>query len=113
MTMTMTTELKRFPLKKLPAILRLFTRNIQYVSYTNWRYGVIKNGGSMVRWNGFLVAYIYAIVNKDHEFVLVCCEGIFAKYLKDNMIQALNEALSDFDKDDYIRGWNTIDSPIK
>ncbi len=109
----MATITKSLPLEKLPAILRLLTRNIQYISYTNWRNDEIKNGGSIVRWNGFLVAYIYAIVNADQEFVIVYSHGIFVKYLMDNMMQALNDALSDFGKEDYIRGWNTIDSPIK
>ena len=109
----MATENKSLPLKKLPAFIRFFTRNIQYISYTNWRNDENKNGGSMVKWNGFLVAYIYAVVNTDREFVLVYSHGIFVKYFMDNMMQALDDALSDFGKEEYIRGWNTIDSPIK
>ena len=99
-------------LQKMP-LLRPFAKEVNFESYANWRSGHIKNGGCIVRWNGITVASIYAIVNADRELVLVICKGIFSKILKDDMVDSLSTYLYDKDKEDYLRGWNYIDTPLR
>ena len=84
---------------------------MEYKAYVNSREGHIKNGGSMMKFKGLLLAYIYAVVNNDGAVILVKCSPFISEKTKDKLRNNLIKLMEDEEKDRFFY-WDYIDSPI-
>lgn len=101
--------------KRLKAVRDMLHPRITFLTYTNERSNIVKNGGCTVYLNKRPIAYLYAIVDSSGEVIFVYQKGVFAFHFRNEMQRHLMALLIDVEeKKTNPRNicLNTIDSPL-